>query len=310
MSAGNQPIIIKKKKGGHGGGHHGGSWKVAYADFVTAMMAFFMVMWIMGLSEDTRKSIQGYFNDPIGFMKNEPRSKSVIPVSTAISGAPKGSTKGSKAYDLEQRALERIEQQVKAEVVNQHTDQHMNLDIGKDVKITITPEGMQIEFVEERGAVFFESGSAIIRPGAKKIIDRIAPILAQFNHPLVVQGHTDAAPFAGPGGNFGLSASRAMSLMEELRAGGCPENQFKEVVGYGATRLEKPDQPFDFSNRRVTVLIPREASEGDGKPADELKDRLADGGHPQALDLRQEAIPTGRPAQGIEGGTQKSFWEK
>jgi len=309
MSASNQPIIIKKKKAGHGGGHHGGSWKVAYADFVTAMMAFFMVMWIMGLSEETRKSVQGYFNDPIGFMKNEPRSKSVIPISTAISGTPKGSEKGSNAYDLEQRALERIEQQVKAEIVNQHNSP--SLDIGKDIKITITPEGMQIEFVEERGAVFFESGSAVIRPGAKTIIDRIAPILAKFNHPLVVQGHTDAAPFAGPGGNFGLSASRAISLMEELRAGGCPEGQFTEVAGYGATRLEKPDKPYDFSNRRVTILIPREASEEDGaKPADELKDRLAEGGQPQAIDLRHEAVPVNKPSHGIEGGTQKTFWEK
>lgn len=302
MSAGNQPIIIKKKKAGHGGGHHGGSWKVAYADFVTAMMAFFMVMWIMGLSEETRKSIQGYFNDPIGFMKNEPRSKSIIALSSAAAGKAKGETKGSDAYDLEQRALERIEKQVKDEVANQKAP---NLDIGKDVKVTITPEGMQIEFIEERGAVFFESGSAVIRPEAKKIIDRIAPILSKFNHPLVIQGHTDAAPFAGPGGNFGLSASRAMSLMEELRSNGCPEKQFKEVVGYADKKLEKPDDPFNFSNRRVTILIPREASEGsEGKPADTLKERLAEGGQPQAIDLRQEAVPTGKPA------SQKSFWEK
>ncbi|RYG16748.1 hypothetical protein EON82_24645, partial [bacterium] len=284
MSAAKQPIIIKKKKVSGHGGHHGGSWKVAYADFVTAMMAFFMVMWIMGLSEDTRKSIQGYFNDPVGFNKNEPRSKSVIALSTATSGKPSSTTSGGKAYDLEQRALERIERKVQQEIANEKGFAELH----KDVKISITDEGMTIELIETRGAVFFESGSAVIRPEARRIIGRLAPVLAKSNHMLVIQGHTDAAPFAGPGGNFGLSASRAMSLMQELRAQGCPEDQFKEVVGYGATRLQKPDRPLEFSNRRVTILIPRANS--NGKPADELKERLADGGEPQAIDLRPEPV--------------------
>jgi chemotaxis protein MotB len=286
LSAAKQPIIIKKKTAVHGGGHHGGSWKVAYADFVTAMMAFFMVMWIMGLSEETRKSIQGYFNDPIGFNKGEPRSKSVISLSTATSGKPSNTTKGGKAYDLEQRALERIEQKVKQEIAR---EQGLD-DVGKDVKVTITPEGMMIELVETRGAVFFESGSAIVRPEARKIIAHLAPILARSGHALVIQGHTDAAPFAGPSGNFGLSASRAMSLMQELRAGGCPESQFNEVVGYGSTRLENPGKPLDFSNRRVTILIPRSTSDGTAKPSEELKERLAGGGQPQAIDLRPEPV--------------------
>jgi chemotaxis protein MotB len=290
LSAAKQPIIIKKKKVGHGGGHHGGSWKVAYADFVTAMMAFFMVMWIMGLSEDTRKSIQGYFNDPIGFNKNEPRSKSVIALSTATSGKPTNTTQGGKAYDLEQRALERIEQKVKQQIASEQNV----ADLGKDVKVTITPEGMMVELVETRGAVFFESGSAVIRPEARKIIDHIAPILAKSGHPMVIQGHTDAAPLAGPGGNFGLSSSRAMSLMQELRAGGCAESQFKEVVGYGSTKLENPDKPLDFSNRRVTILIPRT---GNSKPGDELKDHLEDGSQPQAIDLHPEPITIHRQAE-------------
>ena len=283
MSAGNQPIIIKKKKGGHGGGHHGGSWKVAYADFVTAMMAFFMVMWIMGLSEETRKSIQGYFNDPIGFMKNEARSKSVIALTQGVHGKP---TKGDKAYELEQRAMESVEKKVKDEVAHgKGVD-----DLGKDVKVSITPDGLQIEFVEARGAVFFESGSAIVRPEARKIVARIAPLLASSGRSMVVEGHTDAAPCGSPGGNWGLSTSRAMALMEALRAGGCREDQFKQVAGYAATRLEKPEAPLDFSNRRVTILIPREAKEGTAPPAAELRDKIATQGDMQAIDLAPPAV--------------------
>ncbi len=281
MSA--QPIIIKKvKKGGHAA-HHGGSWKVAYADFVTAMMAFFMVMWIMGLSEQTRKSVQGYFNDPIGFMKNEARSKSVIPISSAVSGKP---TKGDRAYELEQRAFEKAEQKVRSEL-----SQAKGIgDLGKNVKVTLTSEGLQIELIEAQGAVFFESGSAVIRPAARAIIARLAPVLAASGKPMIVEGHTDAAPCAGPGGNFGLSSARATALMERLQADGCAEKQFTQVVGYGPTKLEKPDRPYDFSNRRVTILIPRQARGDSEPPAADLKDRLRDGNEPQALDLRPRTV--------------------
>ena len=200
--SGNQPIIIKKvKKGGHAA-HHGGSWKVAYADFVTAMMAFFMVMWIMGLSAETRKSIQSYFNDPVGFMQNEMRTKSVIALSSAPSGKP---TQSKEGQAVEQRALEKTEREIEKEV-----GQGSSIgELGKDLKVTITDEGLKIEFVEAQGAVFFESGSATIRAGARPIVGRLAAILNKLGKPLVIEGHTDAAPFAGPGGNFGLSAARA-----------------------------------------------------------------------------------------------------
>ena len=281
--SGNQPIIIKKvKKGGHGG-HHGGSWKVAYADFVTAMMAFFMVMWIMGLSAETRKSIQSYFNDPIGFMQNDMRTKTVIALSSAPSGKP---TQGKEAQAIEQRALEKAQQEVQKEVRSGTGA----ADFGKDVKVTLTDEGLKIEFVEAQGAVFFESGSASIRSGARPIVDRLAKILTRLGKPLDVEGHTDAAPFAGPGGNFGLSAARATSLMGLLNADGMPESQFRQVVGYGATKLERPDAPLDFSNRRVTILVPREARGEDAPPASSLRDKLRDARDPEAVDLRPQPV--------------------
>ena len=115
MSAKLQPIIIKKvKKGGHGG-HHGGSWKVAYADFVTAMMAFFMVMWIMGMSAETRKGIPSYFNDPIDFKKGEPRSATILALSAAAAGRSTP-PRPTRTTDGEQKALEKAAQKMKAEL--------------------------------------------------------------------------------------------------------------------------------------------------------------------------------------------------
>ena len=274
VSAKGQPIIIKKvKKGGHGG-HHGGSWKVAYADFVTAMMAFFMVMWIMGMSEETRKGIASYFNDPTNFMEGQPKSRAILALSAAAAGK-KHTAATDKDTDAaaEQQALERTAQKIKKELAEKGLD-----DLGKEVKVTVTPEGLQIELVEARGAVFFESGSATIRPAARAIVARLAPILRKSGKPMEIQGHTDAAPCDGPGGNFGLSSSRALSLMQALRAGGCPEGQFKGVNGYGPTKLERPDKPLDFSNRRVTILIPREVHDGSLPPAADLKDRLREAG--------------------------------
>ena len=163
-------------------------------------------------------------------------------------------------------------------------------DLGKNVKVTVTSEGLQIELIEAQGAVFFESGSAVIRPAARAIIGRLAPVLAASGRAMVVEGHTDAAPCGGPGGNFGLSSARATALMEQLQADGCAERQFTQVVGYGPTKLEKPDKPYDFSNRRVTILIPRQAKGDSEPPATELKDKLRGGNEPQALDLRPPAV--------------------
>ncbi len=288
MSASNQPIIIKKKKiSGHA--HHGGSWKVAYADFVTAMMAFFMVMWIMGMSEETRKGIASYFNNPINMLTGEPASHSIFSISANAAGK-KSSTPTDKDYDQEQKAMESAAQKIKAEMSQELSG------LGKDVKVTVTSEGLQIELVETRGAVFFESGSAVIRPAAREIVARLAPLLSRMGKPMEIQGHTDAAPCGGPGGNFGLSTARAISLMQSLRADGCPENQFREVVGYGPTRLERPDKPLDFSNRRVTILIPREVGEGGAPPVAALKDRLKNANEPQAIDLGPKDIGLHREA--------------
>ena len=159
-----------------------------------------------------------------------------------------------------------------------------------------------IELIETRGAVFFESGSATVRPIARQIVGRLAPILAKLGQAARRPGPHRRRAFAGPGGNMGLSSSRAISLMQVLRADGCPENQIKEVVGYGPRSSESPTSPLDFSNRRVTILIPREVQDGDAPRRRTERSRLREAGQPQAIDLAPKDLAhAGQWSQEVSG---------
>lgn len=247
------PIIIKKKKiQPHA--HHGGSWKVAYADFVTAMMAFFMVMWIMGMSTETRSMVAGYFNDPKGFVKNPPKSRTPF----AIPGSPsprqgQGGDTMNMAEKKEQEEMRAIETRLEEAI---SSDASLR-NLFKNVELSITEEGLRIEFMEASGSVFFETGKTVIRTDALRLIARIAPLLAQSGRKMVVEGHTDARPYVGTGyDNFDLSTDRAQAMKRALQSGGVKLAQLTQVRGYADTKLRKPESPFDPTNRRVTVLIP------------------------------------------------------
>ncbi len=258
-------IIIKKKKVSGHAAHHGGSWKVAYADFVTAMMAFFMVMWIMGLSDNDKAQISGYFNDPLGFMKAPPRSKTVF----AVKGAPPprsrsqmtgtiGAGKDGETHDME-RVTRHQEGNALAKKIEHALEGAPDLaKLLKNIEFTVTKEGIRIEFVESTGSVFFDSGSAHIRPAATKLIARIAPLLAASGRPMIVEGHTDAKPYAGGAlyDNWNLSTMRALALRGELAARGLGPNRFLAVRGLADTEPKVPEHPFDFRNRRVSLLLP------------------------------------------------------
>lgn len=268
------PIIVKKKKV-QAAAHHGGSWKVAYADFVTAMMAFFMVMWIMGMSQETRSMVAGYFNDPLGFMKNQPKSRSPF----AIKGSPNpkpGTTNGpseSKTPD-EQLQLKEVEQQFKAALASGDVDLK---ELAQHVEVKLEEEGLRIELTESAGAVFFETGSPIIRPIAKKLIAAIGPILARSGRPIIVEGHTDSAQYASQMyNNWDLSGARALSMRRALSLAGVHNEQFVSVNGYADTRLKNPANPYHFSNRRVTVLLPfkRVIQRLDHLPKDDLRQEI------------------------------------
>jgi chemotaxis protein MotB len=245
------PIIIKKKKVHGGHAHHGGSWKVAYADFVTAMMAFFMVMWIMGLSDDTRTQIQGYFNDPVGFMRSMPRSRTVVAPTSAIAPRPGESVGGGRTV------AEQVEAQDLKEKIETALATAELAELKMHVQTEIVPEGLRIELVEAAGAVFFETGSARIRPQAKELIADIAPLLARSGRKMIIEGHTDAAPFPSSSyDNWNLSADRANSLRRSLIECGVGGDRIDEIRGFADTRLKLPKEPLHFSNRRVTLLLP------------------------------------------------------
>lgn len=251
------PIIIKKKKA-HAHGHHGGSWKVAYADFVTAMMAFFMVMWILGLSAETKALIQGYFNDPLGFTKNEPKSRvNIQPTNgSPYSGVGMDKGTGEKPVQTEREVAKEMQRDIEraAESVSGSAEAAGLLS---NLKLQITDEGLQLEFVENTGVVFFETGSATIRPIARVLIQRIAPILARSKRKMLIDGHTDARPYPSDHyDNWDLSNDRATAIRRALRSGGVTERQIIAVRAFADTRLKNPDDPDHFSNRRVTVLLP------------------------------------------------------
>lgn len=249
-----QPIIIKKKKAHGGHGHHGGSWKVAYADFVTAMMAFFMVMWLMGLSDETRAQIQGYFNDPLAMNKSMPKSKAIITIRTSSptnNGMSKVET--NRKFDKEKDKFEKMIGEIKKKIGNDPALKAML----KQLEMTVTKEGLRMEFVESNNTAFFSSGSTELLPEAKRLITTIAPMLEKSDHQMVVEGHTDAHEYAGTSyTNWDLSTGRALSMYRALMAGGVPHGQFEAIRGLAATKLRQPSNPLAAVNRRVTLLLP------------------------------------------------------
>jgi chemotaxis protein MotB len=259
------PIIIKKKKGHGDHAHHGGSWKVAYADFVTAMMAFFMVMWIMGLSDDTRTQVSGYFNDPYGFMKRPPRTRTVMAMQLAPPSFLHVDDK-LRHQDLkkqvEQANFAKIAKGI-AKNLKDLVDGQSGLNpatlanVSKNVEVTINPEGLKIEFLETAGSVFFESGSKVIRPEARPIIKSVGYVLAKSGRLMSIKGHTDAHPYPSQDyNNNDLSSERALSVLHVFELCGVGEQQIRSVEGLASTEPKIPSDPFNPANRRVSVLLP------------------------------------------------------
>ncbi|MFY9233742.1 MAG: flagellar motor protein MotB [Fimbriimonadaceae bacterium] len=267
-----RPIIIKKKKV-HGHGRHGGAWKVAYADFVTAMMAFFMVMWIVGMSEQDKSIIAAYFNDPVGFSQNPPRTKlnMVQSINPPLSMKPgQTMTPGSDPRKEDEEKIRAIGKEVGA-ALKADTDLSK---LAAQVQTTVTSEGLRIELLEKQHSTFFDSGKATLKQAGAKLIARIAPVIARTGRLIAIEGHTDAMPYGGSGyNNWDLSQDRAASVRRALCSSGVDESQLAGVHGYAATRLKDPSNPLAESNRRVTILVPFSAN-AKGRadlPADQLK---------------------------------------
>jgi chemotaxis protein MotB len=232
-----QPIIVIKKKSGHGG-HHGGAWKVAYADFVTAMMSLFIVLWLMNSSEKIKKAVAGYFNDPKG--------TSTL-MGTTLSGTGESITLASAS--AMNQLKERIEEGIKAK---KDLEQ-----LSKQIELTITPEGLRIELLEDKNGTFYEIGRARLSPSGQELLALLAGELKTLPNGLLIEGHTDAAQYSNDVNysNWELSADRANAARRLLQADGVRSDQVTQVRGYADQLLRVKSNPYDPSNRRISILV-------------------------------------------------------
>ncbi len=238
MPAPLQPIIIiKRVKKGHAA-HHGGAWKVAYADFVTAMMALFMVLWLVSSSEQVKKAIGGYFNDPTGKGKE---------VGNGLRGA--GGESLSLQKDDMAKLKEKLEQAIKTSQPLQAMKEH--------VVMTVTGEGLRIELLEDAKGMFFESGNSEPTPFGKELMALLAAEIGKLPNHVTVEGHTDSKAYTGRKdySNWELSADRANAARRWMQANGMRDDQVTQVRGFGDQKPRKPDDPEDDSNRRVSFIV-------------------------------------------------------
>jgi chemotaxis protein MotB len=236
MQAAKQPIIvIKKKAAGHE--RHGGAWKVAYADFVTAMMALFIVLWLMNSSEKLRKTIGGYFQDPRG------------------NGKQTGTNRGGSGEGL----IVKKDDMLKLKDRLQQAMKKMQdfSQIHQQVQMTITAEGLRIELLETKGGFFFENGSPVATPQGKELLSSLAQEIGQLPNTLLIEGHTDSAPYAGRSdySNWELSSDRANSARRTMEAAGLRADQTGYVRGMADRKLKDRANPFDPANRRISLII-------------------------------------------------------
>jgi len=252
MTKGDNVVIVKRGSHKRHAAHHGGAWKVAYADFVTAMMAFFLVMWIVGQSQDMRKSVASYFRDPVAFQASG-GGRGVLP--GARSGATGDAQEAAPDVERANRMLEQAAQHLRDKLSG-----IPEFDKIKDrIEIKVTPEGLQIELIDSAKEGFFDTGSARLKPETVDLLTTIAPELANLEHPVVVDGHTDTAQYASTNGytNWELSADRANAARRVLQVGGITAKQLEAVRGYADTKLRLPDKPLDAQNRRISILVRR-----------------------------------------------------
>jgi len=250
-----QPIIIvKKNRGGHGG-HHGGAWKVAYADFVTAMMAFFLVMWLVSSSPEVKKSVAGYFRDP-GVFEFE---RSTGMMGGGMTGIDEGrAPEVATLPDAAALTVERQRMEQAAEHIRDSLADTGGLEELRDqIEFSVTEEGLRIELLEKDGSSFFDSGSAVLRGESERILSIIGRELGTMSNDVVVEGHTDSRPF-GAGrtySNWELSADRANAARRVMEAVGLNPGQVQSVRGFAATQLRLPDAPMDPKNRRISIVV-------------------------------------------------------
>lgn len=293
----NQPIIVKRVVK-RAGGHHGGAWKIAFADFAMAMMAFFLVMWLMSsATPEQKRAISGYFQDPIGF------TESASPHVIDLGGTPTPSPDRTLNADIEP-AMQQSESSLDAEqaqtfaeqLENQRLElvlQELQNKIEEDPDLTrymdqvlfeITQDGLRIQIMDAENRPMFALGSARLQPYFEDILLAMADIIQTIPNKISISGHTDAKPYAGQGdfGNWELSASRANAARRALVAARYPEEQIARVVGYASSALFDREDPFNPVNRRIDILVLTKKAQRSIEQEQPSKDASEDDGAAEA----------------------------
>ena len=307
-----QPIIVKRvKKGGHAA--HGGAWKIAYADFVTAMMAFFLLMWLLGsTSKGDLNGIASYFTAPVKVSllggDGTGNSESILPGGGRDLSRSAGQVDGGDA----ERAAKLIgAQMARAELARQDAQRIDALqkkistmiasnpalsEFGNQIKLDQTPEGLQIQLVDAQNRPMFDVGSAIVKPYMRDILREIGGALMDVENRISLAGHTDAMPYgSGDRGysNWELSADRANASRRELVVGGLPDSKMLRVEGLASSRPMTPEDPAAPTNRRISILILTKEAER----------RVLSGGAPEP-GLEGVEVPAGGGVPGEGGGAE------
>lgn len=272
MAAGSDSIVIRRVRKTKRGGHHGGAWKIALADFALAMMAFFLVLWIINVaSPQDLVVIQGYFNDPLG---QSTAGYSDKPIDLGGSPAkskekkldlnlpdpgstPKNVKEKQKAQDAEKKQLEEMNQSLQAKL------KQMNLSnsLMKNIRIEITPQGVRITLLDDPNKPMFERGSAQFVPDFENTLLSMAPIFAGVKNPITITGHTDSVKFNGNGlDNWDLSSRRANSARRILEEGGVQDKRIAQVIGLSDTVPYNRVDPTSAENRRISITLLTDAA--------------------------------------------------
>ncbi|WP_328185738.1 flagellar motor protein MotB [Marinobacter sp. OP 3.4] len=305
----NQPIIVKRVKK-VAAGHHGGSWKVAFADFATAMMAFFLVLWLTtNTSPEQKRALEGYFKDPVGYTEGGSRNPVDLGGSASVVEASAADQAGNEvpvdderietmAQQLEQRQMEELFQDLRERIESSDT-----LNEFKDqLLIDITDEGLRIQIVDRSQRPMFDSGSAQLKYYSQDILFELAKPLGSVPNKLSITGHTDATPFGGRPGytNWELSADRANTARRALVTGGVRPEQIGRVVGLSDSVLFDQEDPTAPVNRRISIIVLNK------KAAGEIQGRASRSGEP-LIDLTQ---PTEEEQEAAREQLESGDWDR
>lgn len=307
-----QPIVVKRVKKG-GGGAHGGAWKIAYADFVTAMMAFFLLMWLLGsTTKGDLKGIADYFQTPLkvalfggsgsgdsssviqGGGEDLTRTHGQVKKGEVESPTKKINLQALKA-DFEKLEKERLEG-LKADIEKLIEASPALKQFKNQMLLDITTEGLRIQIVDEQNRPMFDSASSELKPYTRQILREIGPLLNKVENRISLSGHTDATPYAGGDkgfGNWELSTNRANASRREMVAGGLDDKKVMRVVGFASTVLFDKAQPGSPINRRISIVVLNKRTEeailSDGR-------EIPVEGATESLQQQTPALPPAAPA--------------